>query len=331
MSQKTEDKAKPNRPNAVVENHVNHGVGEDVQSINGIEPDDELSGSMKARKRYADVASAAQAAFESAAQAALAARAAVELSKPEPNDSGSDDQSSPGSRGRNIYENRVDRPLRTRSGYGAATTVKAKHISDGSSKFEMIQPIQHSSSESEGEEPFFESENIPPGRFEGKHKEKLERSASSASSLDSAGTMDEAGGMTPSEKAIHFDNSDEETEKDWARIPSKPNESHLDGDSILLKEVNTRKAGYGLGKNYAVLGGEQSDDNEGINHHYSNRNRKIRIRSQADSINMQHEVNRKMGPVLENDGNAVEYSFERQVQRSEMGKKPISMRTRRGY
>lgn len=54
-----------------------------------------FSDSMKGRKKYKDVADAAQAAFDSAAYAAAAARAAVELSR-----SGSydpDDQNSPGS------------------------------------------------------------------------------------------------------------------------------------------------------------------------------------------------------------------------------------------
>lgn len=51
-----------------------------------IEKDDRFSDSLKARKKYRDVADAAQAAFESAAYAAAAARAAVELSRSEPHD-----------------------------------------------------------------------------------------------------------------------------------------------------------------------------------------------------------------------------------------------------
>lgn len=52
-----------------------------------------FSESMKGRRKYRDVADAAQAAFESAAYAAAAARAAVELSCSESLDS--DDQNSP--------------------------------------------------------------------------------------------------------------------------------------------------------------------------------------------------------------------------------------------
>lgn len=48
--------------------------------------DDEFSDSLETRKKYKDVADAAQAAFESAAYAAAAARAAVELSRSESHD-----------------------------------------------------------------------------------------------------------------------------------------------------------------------------------------------------------------------------------------------------
>ncbi|KAJ0038600.1 hypothetical protein Pint_23292 [Pistacia integerrima] len=62
-------------------------------SPNNLREDDEFSDSMKAGKKYKDVADAAQAAFESAAHAAAAARAAVELSRSEFHDP--DDHSGP--------------------------------------------------------------------------------------------------------------------------------------------------------------------------------------------------------------------------------------------
>lgn len=52
---------------------------------------DEFSDSLKGRKKYKDVADAAQAAFESAAYAAAAARAAVELSRFQSHDPDNDD------------------------------------------------------------------------------------------------------------------------------------------------------------------------------------------------------------------------------------------------
>ncbi|KAK6242824.1 Vacuolar protein sorting-associated protein Ist1 - like 3 [Theobroma cacao] len=64
--------------------------------------DDEFTDSMKGRKKYRDVADAAQAAFESAAYAAAAARAAVELSRSDSHDP--DDQNSPNSQGKRVSD-----------------------------------------------------------------------------------------------------------------------------------------------------------------------------------------------------------------------------------
>lgn len=57
-----------------------------------IEKVEVFSDSMKGRRKYKDVADAAQAAFESAAYAAAAARAAVELSRSESQDPDDDQQ-----------------------------------------------------------------------------------------------------------------------------------------------------------------------------------------------------------------------------------------------
>lgn len=69
--------------------------------------DDELTDSFKGRKKYKDVADAAQAAFESAAYAADAARAAVELSRArshDPRDSDNDDDDSSRSQPRKVFD-----------------------------------------------------------------------------------------------------------------------------------------------------------------------------------------------------------------------------------
>ncbi|XP_049403227.1 uncharacterized protein LOC125866887 isoform X2 [Solanum stenotomum] len=60
----------------------------------------------EARRKYKDVAAAAQAAFESAAYAAVAARAAVELSRSESRDL--DDPKSPSQKPRNVSDSRED-------------------------------------------------------------------------------------------------------------------------------------------------------------------------------------------------------------------------------
>ncbi|XWS23260.1 hypothetical protein CRYUN_Cryun29cG0106000 [Craigia yunnanensis] len=64
--------------------------------------DDEFSDSTQARKKYRDVAEAAQAAFESAANAAAAAQAAVELSRSDSHDP--DDQNSPSSQRKRVSD-----------------------------------------------------------------------------------------------------------------------------------------------------------------------------------------------------------------------------------
>lgn len=64
-----------------------------VQASGNAGDDAEFSDSRKGKKKYRDVADAAQAAFESAAYAAAAARAAVELSRSDSHDP--DDHSSP--------------------------------------------------------------------------------------------------------------------------------------------------------------------------------------------------------------------------------------------
>ncbi|MED6160376.1 hypothetical protein PIB30_050944 [Stylosanthes scabra] len=82
--------------NAEKENQNKHGIGgENVHNFPNTGKDEELSDSFKARKKYKDVADAAQAAFESAALAAAAARAAVELSRSEPHDPDDHNSSSP--------------------------------------------------------------------------------------------------------------------------------------------------------------------------------------------------------------------------------------------
>ncbi|RYR34374.1 hypothetical protein Ahy_A10g049199 [Arachis hypogaea] len=82
--------------NAENQNQNKHGIGEEIfHNFPNRGKDEELSNSFKARKKYKDVADAAQAAFESAAFAEAAARAAVELSRSEPHDPDDHNTSSP--------------------------------------------------------------------------------------------------------------------------------------------------------------------------------------------------------------------------------------------
>ncbi|XVF43027.1 hypothetical protein PTKIN_Ptkin02bG0007500 [Pterospermum kingtungense] len=70
--------------------------------------DAEFSDSRKGKKKYRDVADAAQAAFESAAYAAAAARAAVELSRSDSHDP--DDHNSPNSQRKRVYYRHESNP-----------------------------------------------------------------------------------------------------------------------------------------------------------------------------------------------------------------------------
>ncbi|XP_038893459.1 uncharacterized protein LOC120082250 isoform X2 [Benincasa hispida] len=113
-----------------------------------IEKDDRYADSMRGRKKYKDVADAAQAAFESAAYAAAAARAAVELSQSKSLDH--DDLSSPSSKPRKSTETleskNADMELKSenKETHGGSTSIEAEESESG---IESKQPISSSSSE----------------------------------------------------------------------------------------------------------------------------------------------------------------------------------------
>lgn len=144
------------------------------------EKDYGFSDSMKGKKKYRDVADAAQAAFESAAYAAAAARAAVELSRSEPHDP--DDQDSPNN--------------------GRGKVLKKHEIITHES--ESVNKETHNENQAE--------------KMKQKNASELKRSMS-ASSSDSAEDIskvatkssDVIGQADPLEKEMHFDESDNET------------------------------------------------------------------------------------------------------------------------
>ncbi|KAJ9147359.1 hypothetical protein P3X46_029533 [Hevea brasiliensis] len=96
-------------------------------------PGEQLSASLKARKKYRDVAAAALQAFESAADAAAAARAAVELSRSKSQDTDQD------------YHSGC-------SHGGTKHDLEDRKNLNNASIFEKIHPIDNTSSESEGED-----------------------------------------------------------------------------------------------------------------------------------------------------------------------------------
>ncbi|CAK8574103.1 unnamed protein product [Lathyrus sativus] len=103
---------------------------------------DELSDSFKGRKKYKDVADAAQAAFESAAYAAAAARAAVELSRFQPHDphydDDDDDNSSSPLNGHGHSVKAMSPMEREESNKNAEELEKAKDVSSSNSDGDSV-------------------------------------------------------------------------------------------------------------------------------------------------------------------------------------------------
>ncbi|XP_034710083.1 uncharacterized protein LOC117932779 isoform X2 [Vitis riparia] len=171
-----------------------------------IEKGEGFSGSMKTRKKYKDVADAAQAAFESAAYAAAAARAAVELSRTESHDP--DDQNSPHPRRRLVSDG-------DESKHEAAGKKDSGEIekSDDGLALEKIHPVENQDSESEDEEIHNESQ-AQQSKWKKKAAELMRPMSSSSS--DSAGGSLNVNSMSSDvmkllEKDIVLDDSDDES------------------------------------------------------------------------------------------------------------------------
>ncbi|XP_077234579.1 uncharacterized protein LOC143876770 [Tasmannia lanceolata] len=265
-----------------------------------LDREEQFSGSMEARKKYTDVASAAQAAFESAAYAAEAARAAVKLSRSESLGRGSDDQSSPRPRMRNISDRTShDGSLRSRSGLretgnGIPPNVEVESFTGGLG-FEKIHPTQNYSSESENEVRVMQG-------FKNKSKTQLDRSTSSSSVESIGDTLEKTvalsnkrGWTKTSEKAALFDESDEDTDKE------------MDKQTGYTLPKSRGRTGYGLQKPRQFNEGSDEeilDKNDGIGFHFPYQKRSPK-RHEADSE-------------------------KQSVQRLNIEKRPISVRTRRG-
>ncbi|KAG1330542.1 IST1-like protein [Cocos nucifera] len=266
------------------------------------ELDREENLSLGGRQRYKDVVSAAQAAFESAAYAAAAARAAVELSRSESQERDSSDQGEPDSgRRAEFYEQSRDEDETLG---GVRDDVK-------------IHTVQSYGSESE--------EEIPKKKLIEKSRAWLERSSSSSSSdstepplLDKNKASNEPGSPGPKGKEILFDKSDSETEMDW-NLGAKPSRmGDLASDEGLpdrqrvtnrrpayLRKAGTFNVNDSLHEEIGKVGlGSRNEDNTGMNHSDAG--------SQPESV-----------PLDPADNLPLRYS--------NVWKKAVSMRTRRGF
>lgn len=168
----------------------------------GIEKGEGFSGSMKTRKKYKDVADAAQAAFESAAYAAAAARAAVELSRTESHDP--DDQNSPNPRRRLVSDGHESK-------HEAASEKDSREVEKPGGE---VHPVQDS--ESEDEEIHNETQ-AQTSKWKVKGAE-LKRPMSSSSSDSAGGSLNvnsiSSDVMKLLEKDIVLDESDDDESGD---------------------------------------------------------------------------------------------------------------------
>ncbi|KAI3882784.1 hypothetical protein MKX03_020784 [Papaver bracteatum] len=206
-----------NQKQSQTEMDLSSAKSEDSKVGDEMDFNEQYSGSLRARK-YRNVASAAQAAFESAATAAEAARAAVELSQSEAHDKGFDD----------YHSSPFRQQRRNRSN--------------------EIQPTDEYSSESEGEGDELPQNNGRDQELEGRrNKAELQRS-SSFSSSDSDGDMQQetkiySNIQTQREplEEITFDESENETK---GEVPSIGREEDLYTNSeekVQVKHLNLQR------------------------------------------------------------------------------------------
>ncbi|GFY86795.1 regulator of Vps4 activity in the MVB pathway protein [Actinidia rufa] len=217
-------------------------LGVDANSFSEmITRDEKFSESMKGRKKYKDVAAAARDAFESAAYAAAAARAAVELSRSE-----SWDEDPGGHNGPNHTQEIVFI-------YGDSSKSKLEIVEDAATEdvkpvekgpgFDKIHPVDSFCTESEGEDMSQKSKRSHLEDLERSYKKKkeLKRTLSRSSSDTDTGTQYERKATSnldqtvPPGEEIVFDESDDETGKNWGSISKmKQHHSALDDESSNL-------------------------------------------------------------------------------------------------
>ncbi|XP_057491435.1 uncharacterized protein LOC130777182 [Actinidia eriantha] len=256
-------------------------LGVDAKSFSEmITRDEKFSESMKGRKKYKDVAAAARDAFESAAYAAAAARAAVELSRSE-----SWDEDPGGHNGSDhtqeivfIYGDSLKSKLEI---VEDAATEDIKPVEKGPG-FDNIHPVDSFCTESEGEDMSQKSKRSHLEDLERsyKKKEELERTLSRSSSDTDTGTQYERKATSnldqtvPPGEEIVFDESDDETGKNWGSISKmKKHRSALD-DETRSRLGNTDYSSKSPGEEIVF---NESDDETGKNwgsisrmkHHHS--------------------------------------------------------------
>ncbi|CAL9056007.1 unnamed protein product [Musa banksii] len=283
-------------------------------NLEQLESDDNPA--FRSHQKYDDVASAAQAAFESAAFAAAAARAAVELCRSESQEKGSADESKAGSQ--------------KRSDINGSESVEIENSAD-SKNFEKIHHDQNSGSDSDEGMKAKQDDLLHKERIRERFEMQLQRSSSSISDVsdeDNAGSSEQHSAVFRG-KNILFDESDNEEEKDRGLGTNLPYASH--------EELSPAgRIGYVV-QAQRQFGASLDDSKHGKHQIYYRRNE---TRNSEMNNNSLHEETHKVGS---RSGTESNYSMYNNAEKTYLdssgtmrplnlssGKKPISVRTRRG-
>ncbi|CAL9095901.1 unnamed protein product [Musa acuminata var. zebrina] len=283
-------------------------------NLEQLESDDNPA--FRSHQKYDDVASAAQAAFESAAFAAAAARAAVELCRSESQEKGSADESKAGSQ--------------KRSDINGSESVEIENSADRKN-FEKIHHDQNSGSDSDEGMKAKQDDLLHKERIRERFEMQLQRSSSSisdASDEDNAGSSEQHSAVFRG-KNILFDESDNEEEKDRGLGTNLPYASH--------EELSPAgRIGYVV-QAQRQFDASLDDSKPGKHQIYYRRNE---TRNSEMNNNSLHEETHKVGS---RSGTESNYSTYNNAEKTYLGssgtmrplnlssgKKPISVRTRRG-
>ncbi|CAL9192866.1 uncharacterized protein LOC103988932 isoform X2 [Musa acuminata AAA Group] len=283
-------------------------------NLEQLESDDNPA--FRSHQKYDDVASAAQAAFESAAFAAAAARAAVELCRSESQEKGSADESKAGSQ--------------KRSDINGSESVEIENSAD-SKNFEKIHHDQNSGSDSDEGMKAKQDDLLHKERIRERFEMQLQRSSSSisdASDEDNAGSSEQHSAVFRG-KNILFDESDNEEEKDRGLGTNLPYASH--------EELSPAgRIGYVV-QAQRQFDASLDDSKPGKHQIYYRRNE---TRNSEMNNNSLHEETHKVGSISGTESNYSTYNNAEKTYLDSSGtmrplnlssgKKPISVRTRRG-
>lgn len=305
----------------------NPELKEDNDDLPELMKGETLSESVKARKKYRDVASAAQDAFKSAAYAAAAARAAVELSRSESWDQDLDDYS--GSKHERRSMSSPNGSLTSKLLVDRNASLQDIQKPNDELGSDMIHPSNNLGSESENDDV---EDSLSRGHLqemeESEKQSGMGRTLSGSSSGSDGGNMrrSQMSSHTPdrndqSVKEIVFDGNDDRSEEPQVDTPSlKRHDSGSDEKSSFAKHEISKSRQF---KEVAEEDFSEEEGNKSSNLRYKSPER-ILLKSQADSSAYSGEG----GSALEStyDSSSAD---EAHSKHSDIGRKPTLSRTRR--